>query len=216
MQVPANSKKTSLSIATVLIIGLLAAPFTEAVFAQPARTGSTATALVDAAMARTRVAVSYDGAYRAIDYPGGDVPDHLGVCTDVVIRSYRAIGFDLQRAVHEDMSASFDSYPSARIWGLTGPDPNIDHRRVPNLQAFFQRAGASLAVTDRPEDYQAGDLVTWMLPGNLPHIGIVSDRPAEGEGPVVRQIVHNIGAGPVVSDILFKYPITGHYRFAPD
>ncbi|MEM9184598.1 MAG: DUF1287 domain-containing protein [Pseudomonadota bacterium] len=167
-------------------------------------------------MARTRVAVRYDGAYRAIDYPGGDVPDDVGVCTDLVIRAYRAIGFDLQQAVHEDMALNFDRYPSSRIWGLRGPDANIDHRRVPNLQAFFDRSGAGLAVTDRAEDYRPGDLVTWMLPGNLPHIGIVSEQPAEPEGPVVRQIIHNIGAGPVVSKILFKYPVTGHYRFFPD
>lgn len=215
MQAPSNSK-TRRQILVSLVLGWLVAVSTGAVFAQPDRTVSQARALVDAAMARTRVAVRYDGAYLAINYPGGDVPDEIGVCTDLVIRAYRAIGVDLQQAIHEDMALNFDSYPSSRIWGLTGPDANIDHRRVPNLQTFFERFGASLAVTNRAEDYLPGDLVTWTLPGNLPHIGIVSEHPAETEGPAVRQIVHNIGAGPVVPDILFKYPVTGHYRFFPD
>jgi uncharacterized protein YijF (DUF1287 family) len=126
-----------------------------------------------------------------------------------VIRAYRAAEIDLQQRVHEDMQAHFDAYP--KQWGLSRPDPNIDHRRVPNLQTFFERAGAKLAVSRKPEDYAAGDLVTWMLTGNLPHIGIVSDRRVEGsERP---QILHNLGAGPVEDDILFVYTITGHYRY---
>ena len=165
--------------------------------------------LVDAALERTTHTVRYDGAYRQIAYPNGDVPDHVGVCTDVVIRSYRACGVDLQKRVHEDMRADFDAYPN--IWGLDRPDPNIDHRRVPNLQAFFKRQGAALPVSDDPADYRPGDLVTWMLPGNLPHIGIVIDqRAASDDRPLV---VHNIGAGPEIADIMFEYPITGHYRY---
>ncbi|AFV00313.1 DUF1287 domain-containing protein [Simiduia agarivorans] len=165
--------------------------------------------LVDAARERTQHSVTYDGRYLAIDYPGGDVPANIGVCTDVVIRSYRALGIDLQVLVHEDMQQRFDAYPSKRLWGLTRTDRNIDHRRVPNLQAFFSYAGAVLPVTDTPSDYQPGDLVTWMLPGNLPHIGIVSDKKT-GERP---WIIHNIGAGPKEEDRLFDYPITGHYRY---
>jgi len=165
--------------------------------------------LVGAAVERTNHQVRYDGSYRQIDYPGGDVPDNVGVCTDVVIRSYRAIGVDLQRLVHEDMSAKFDAYP--KNWGLSRPDRNIDHRRVPNLQVFFSRHGSTLAVSDDPVDYLPGDLVTWMIPGNLPHIGIVADRrSADGVRPL---IVHNIGAGPRIEDGLFDYPITGHYRY---
>ncbi|OQY07234.1 MAG: DUF1287 domain-containing protein [Desulfobacteraceae bacterium 4572_123] len=165
--------------------------------------------LVSAAMERTTHAVTYDGSYRRLDYPGGDVPDHIGVCTDVVIRAYRAIGVDLQRLVHEDMTAHFAGYP--QLWGLDRPDPNIDHRRVPNLQTFLRKQGAKLPKSGIAADYHPGDLVTWVLPGNLPHIGIVVNRRSEdGCRPL---IVHNIGSGPEIEDILFLYPITGHYRY---
>jgi uncharacterized protein YijF (DUF1287 family) len=163
--------------------------------------------LVSAARQQTQTSVTYDGAYFRIGYPLGDVPANRGVCTDVVIRAYRAIGIDLQVLVHEDMRAHFALYP--RLWGLRRPDSNIDHRRVPNLQKFLERAGAQIR-TPRAA-YLPGDLVTWMLPGNFPHIGIVSDRRAPG-GPHPL-ILHNIGAGPVEDDILFAYPITGHYRY---
>ncbi len=167
--------------------------------------------LVDAAIERLSHVVVYDGGYRRIDYPMGDVPDDIGVCTDVVIRSYRAVGIDLQQKVHEDMTASFAEYPN--LWGHTRPDPNIDHRRVPNLQVLFERHGVSLSRSKNPDDYLPGDLVTWMLPGDLPHIGIVTDRRSvNGKRPL---IVHNIGAGPKLEDMLFVYPITGHYRYGP-
>ena len=169
--------------------------------------------LVAAALERTEQQVRYDGRYLRIAYPNGDVPADIGVCTDVVIRSYRALGIDLQKLVHEDMRAGFDLYPSTRIWGLTRPDSNIDHRRVPNLQTFFSRHGERLAISRQGSAYQPGDLVTWMLPGNLPHIGIVvNKRSDDGQRPL---IVHNIGAGPVLADMLFDYNITGHYRFNP-
>jgi hypothetical protein len=165
--------------------------------------------LVNAALERTSHQVTYDGSYRRIDYPGGDVPDHIGVCTDVVIRSYRAVGVDLQQLVHEDMRGSFSEYP--KIWGLERPDPNIDHRRVPNLQTFFRRHGTVLRASQDAADYEPGDLVTWMLPRNLPHIGIVIDRRSrDGQRPL---IVHNIGGGPKAEDMLFEYTITGHYRY---
>ncbi|OZG71667.1 DUF1287 domain-containing protein [Hahella sp. CCB-MM4] len=169
--------------------------------------------LITAALERTRHQVRYDGTYLSIAYPNGDVPADQGVCTDVVIRSYRALGIDLQQLVHEDMKANFEQYPSRRIWGLTRPDTNIDHRRVPNLQTFFSRHGQKLGTSDSAEDYQPGDLVTWMLPGNLPHIGIVTNErhPLSGQP----MIVHNIGRGPVLEDMLFNYTITGHYRFHP-
>lgn len=170
-------------------------------------------ALIDAAMERTRNTVRYDGAYVSIAYPGGDVPADTGVCTDVVIRSYRALGIDLQQLVHEDMVANFDAYPSRRIWGLSKPDSNIDHRRVPNLQTFFHRHGVAMPPTDQASDYKPGDIVSWMLPGNLPHIGVVTDvRSTDSERPL---IVHNIGEGPQLEDMLFGYPITGHYRYFP-
>jgi len=178
-------------------------------FSQEPSSADFASRLVEAAIERTSHEVTYDGSYRRIAYPGGDVPDGIGVCTDVVIRTYRGVGVDLQQAVHEDMSEAFSAYPT--IWGLKRPDSNIDHRRVLNLQTFFMRNGATLPVSRDPDDYRAGELVTWMLPGNLPHIGIVTDRrSADGIRPLV---VHNIGSGPELEDRLFEFPITGHYRY---
>jgi uncharacterized protein len=170
-------------------------------------------ALIKAALERTKHQVKYDGSYHSIEYPGGDVPSDIGVCTDVVIRSYRKLGIDLQELVHLDMKSNFSKYPSKRIWGLDNPDSNIDHRRVPNLQVFFTRHGKKLEVTDSPKSYIPGDLVTWMLPGNLPHIGIVTDR--YNTITNTPMIVHNIGRGPKLEDMLFTYPITGHYRYLP-
>jgi uncharacterized protein YijF (DUF1287 family) len=165
--------------------------------------------LVEAALERTRHKVVYDGSYRKIGYPGGDVPDRIGVCTDVIIRAYRGAGVDLQKEVHEDMRDNFSLYPHK--WGLNRPDTNIDHRRVPNLQVFFRRLGIELPVTRPPGDYLPGDLVTWTVQGNLPHIGIVSDKKALlTRHPL---IIHNIGRGPVLEDMLFEYPVTGHYRY---
>ncbi len=189
----------------VIILFLWSIPGTS----QESSTESLLNRLVDAAIERTHHSVTYDGSYRAIDYPGGDVPDTIGVCTDLIIRSYRAVGIDLQVEIHEDMTASFTSYPDN--WGLARPDPNIDHRRVLNLQTFFKRKGKVLPVTDDPDDYEAGDLVTWIIPGNLPHIGIVTGR---GSSPGSRPlVVHNIGRGPKLADVLFDFPITGHYQY---
>jgi len=165
--------------------------------------------LVNAAQERTQVQVIYDGAYQNISYPMGDVSLSRGVCTDLIVRSYRKLGIDLQQLVHEDMSKHFSIYP--RIWGLQRPDSNIDHRRVPNLQIFFKRYGEQLKISKDNNDYRAGELVTWELPGNLPHIGIVSDRSVNNT--LRPKIIHNIGHGPVEDDILFKYAITGHYRY---
>jgi uncharacterized protein YijF (DUF1287 family) len=165
--------------------------------------------LVSAARKQTQSRVVYDGSYVRLAYPMGDVPPDRGVCTDVIVRAYRAIGIDLQQQVHEDMRANFALYPPH--WGLLRPDTNIDHRRVPNLQTFFERAGAAVAVSRTASEYLPGDLVTWRLPGNLPHIGIVSDRRNADTG--IPLIIHNIGAGPVEDDILYSFPITGHYRY---
>lgn len=167
--------------------------------------------LVAAAIERTNHFVRYDGSYVRIAYPGGDVPADTGVCTDEVIRSYRAVGVDLQKEVHEDMLKSFAAYPNQRRWRLTHPDSNIDHRRVPNLMVFFGRKGESLLITPRPEDYSPGDIVTWDLGGGVPHIGIVVDRKAAQSGRFL--VVHNIGAGPKMEDVLFSWKITGHYRY---
>lgn len=165
---------------------------------------------VEAAVGRTSQQVRYDPTYFQIPYPGGDVPAEVGVCTDEVIRSYRAVGVDLQKEVHEDMAANFSAYP--RKWGLKKTDTNIDHRRVPNLMVFFERAGAGVPVTQQASDYKPGDVVSWDLPGGLTHIGIVVNVPADADESRM-QIVHNIGAGPKMEDVLFNWKITGHYRY---
>lgn len=165
--------------------------------------------LSDAALSLTKDKVRYDGRYIKIPYPNGDVPSNMGVCTDVIIRAYRKMGIDLQKEVHEDMKKNFDKYP--KIWGLKSTDRNIDHRRVPNLMVFFSRHGEVKKITRNPNDYKPGDIVTWMLPGNLPHIGIViNKKSSDGERYL---IVHNIGSGQEVEDCLFSYTITGHYRY---
>ena len=178
--------------------------------AQPSHaSGSFTKRLIGAAVAQTTSRVTYDGSYRRIGYPGGDVPAHIGVCTDLIVRAYRAVGVDLQVRVHEDMSAAFAAYP--RAWGLARPDSNIDHRRVPNLQTYFRRRGAARPISTDASDYAAGDLVTWMLPGNVPHIGLVTDQvSADGQRPMM---AHNIGRGPEIEDMLFAFPVTGHYRY---
>ncbi|MGK8705623.1 DUF1287 domain-containing protein [Metapseudomonas otitidis] len=165
--------------------------------------------LVEAARTQVGVTLGYDPAYRRIAYPGGDVPLATGVCTDVVIRALRSQGLDLQQRVHEDMRRHFSAYP--RHWGLKRPDPNIDHRRVPNLMTWFDRQGLSLKVGQAAADYQPGDIVTWDLGRGLQHIGIISDRRSREGTPLA---LHNIGQGTREEDILFRWPILGHYRFA--
>jgi uncharacterized protein YijF (DUF1287 family) len=165
--------------------------------------------LVAAAIERANHQVRYVPDYVHIDYPNGDVPATTGVCADEIIRVYRAVGVDLQKEVHEDMAAHFAAYP--RKWGMAHTDTNIDHRRVPNLMVFFQRKGPALTVTANAKDYQPGDIVSWDLGGNVPHIGIVVDRhPPLGAGNLV---LHNVGEGPKIEDVLFRWKITGHYRY---
>ncbi len=175
-----------------------------------ARAEGDAERLVTAGLHQIGVTTIYDPAYVTLKYPGGDVASERGVCTDVIVRAYRSgLGIDLQKLVHEDMRGNFAAYP--RNWGLKLPDRNIDHRRVPNLQAFFVRQGAQLPVTDQPRDYRPGDVVSQMLPGNLAHIALVSHlASADGGRPLC---IHNIGAGARLEDILFAYKVTGHYRF---
>ncbi len=169
------------------------------------------TGIVNAARSQIGSTLRYDPSYQKLDYPGGDVPIAGGVCSDVVVRALRAsLGMDLQKLVHEDMVQHFSSYPQQ--WGLRLPDKNIDHRRVPNLQAYFKRRGYELAVSTNPADYKAGDLVTCIVPPNLPHIMIVSDRVDLTGCPFV---IHNIGGGAQEEDRLFEFKITGHYRIKP-
>jgi len=163
----------------------------------------------DSALALTNKQVIYDGSYYSIPYPNGDVPDGIGVCTDVVIRTYRANGLDLQKEVHEDMTANFNLYP--KIWGLKKPDTNIDHRRVPNLMTYFERQDSKLPITNNGSDYQPGDIVAWDLGSGTTHIGVVVNTPSTDNQRY--QIVHNIGGGQVLEDCLFDFEIIGHYRF---
>jgi uncharacterized protein len=179
---------------------------------QPVRTHEEFTKnLVAAAIERTHHRVRYVSEYVRIPYPGGDVPADTGVCTDEIIRSYRSLGVDLQKEVHEDMAHHFAAYPNQSRWLARHPDANIDHRRVPNLMVFFARKGEPLPITRRPEDYSPGDLVTWDLGGNISHIGIVVDQRDRWSGRY--QVVHNIGQGPRMEDVLFDWKITGHYRY---
>ena len=166
--------------------------------------------LSTAAIERTTHTVRYDPAYVRIGYPGGDVPSGTGVCTDEVIRAYRALGIDLQKAVHEDMQANFGAYPNQSRWALAHTDTNIDHRRVPNLRVFFTRKGETLPITGSANDYSPGDLITWDLGGGIGHIGMVVDRKSPSGNYM---IVHNIGQGPKLEDVLFAWKITGHYRY---
>lgn len=165
--------------------------------------------LADSAFLLTKQCVIYDPSYRVIDYPNGDVPANRGVCTDVVIRAYRKFGIDLQKEVHEDMKLNFNKYP--KNWGLSRPDKNIDHRRVPNLMSFFSRHGIMQKITKNPEDYQPGDIVCWNLGKGLTHIGLVSrKKTSNGKRHL---IIHNIGGGQVLEDCLFRHTIIGHYRY---
>ena len=165
--------------------------------------------LIAAARAQIGVTVRYDPAYLRLAFPGGDPPRAVGVCTDVIVRAYRdAFALDLQKEVNADMREAFAAYPTR--WGLKRPDPNIDHRRVPNLQVFFTRRGRALPVPDDLAQIAPGDLVTQMLPGALPHIVLATRERAPGGRPMV---VHNVGRGAQLEDVLATWPITGRYRF---
>lgn len=180
-------------------------------FAGPADFGPRLSA---AAIEQTHGRVIYDPSYQLLAYPMGDVASDRGVCADVVVRALRTERLDLQRLVHEDMAANFSAYP--HLWGLTRPDRNIDHRRVPNLEIYMTRKGWRLPASLDPKGYLPGDIVAWNLRGDtgfLPHIGVVTDRIGASGWPMV---VHNIGAGPKLEDVLFSWPMTGRYRPAPD
>jgi len=165
--------------------------------------------LADSALELTKQNVVYDPNYYSIHYPNGDIPEDRGVCTDVIIRAYRKLGIDLQKEVHEDMNSNFNAYPN--IWGLTHPDKNIDHRRVPNLMVFFERHGTVKAISENAEDYLPGDIVCWNLGGNITHIGLVANKKLNNGNRYL--IVHNIGGGQVLADCLFDFEIIGHYHY---
>ena len=166
--------------------------------------------IVAAARKQIGITTSYVPDYLQLDFPNGDVPRSGGVCTDVVIRALRdGLSTDLQKLVNEDMRGHFSAYP--KNWGLSKPDKNIDHRRVPNLQTYFKRQGWQIPLPANRETavFQAGDFVTCTVPPNLPHVMIVSDRKSDGGVPFV---IHNIGRGAREEDRLFEFPLTGHYR----
>ncbi|HTK37642.1 MAG TPA: DUF1287 domain-containing protein [Pyrinomonadaceae bacterium] len=166
--------------------------------------------LLQSAEEQTRLTKNYTQAYFTIPYPNGDLPIETGACSDVVIRSFRAAGIDLQKEVHEDLAANFAAYP--KKWGLAAPDSNIDHRRVPNLQTFFTRKGKSVGITANGDDYLPGDVVSWDLDGKgMTHIGIVSNMWNEKTKRYL--IIHNIGGGTKAEDRLFDWKITGHFRY---
>lgn len=166
-------------------------------------------AMLGSALEQTRQTPNYDPAYVKLAFPGGDVPIDRGVCTDVIVRAFRAAGIDLQVEVNRDMKKNFAAYP--KIWGLARPDANIDHRRVPNLMKFFERKGKSLPSSDKPEDYLPGDVVAWRLPNGLYHIGLVSSIPSSD--PKRMLVIHNIGRGTQAEDILFAFEILARYRY---
>jgi uncharacterized protein len=169
--------------------------------------------IVAAARKQVGVTVLYDGGYRQLAYPGGDVPAERGVCTDVIVRALRAArALDLQRVMHEDIVAHRAEYPHQRRWRDARPDANIDHRRVPNQMTFFERQGWSRSAGAAAADYLPGDIVAWDLGRGILHVGIVSDRSAATGAPLV---IHNIGAGASEDDILFRFAIIGHYRPPP-
>ncbi len=161
------------------------------------------------AKSQTEVTRYYDPSYVRLDYPGGDVSPERGVCTDVIIRAFRATGVDLQKEIHEDMKRGFGSYP--KLWGLKRPDSNIDHRRVPNIVTFLTRRAKAVAVSKKGSDYLPGDIVVWKIPGDLDHIGLVVDVGVRNTDRFA--VVHNIGRGAQIEDVLFEYKITGHFRY---
>ncbi|MDD1605501.1 MAG: DUF1287 domain-containing protein [Methylococcaceae bacterium] len=190
-----------------LLIGIVVVlPLIKAVAAEPLAS------FVNAARTQIGKTVRYDPTYYTLSYPNGDMPIEGGVCTDVVVRALRSsLNMDLQKLVHDDMQRAFTRYP--KHWGLKSTDKNIDHRRVLNLQTYFKREGYELPISSKAEDYQAGDLVTVLLPANLPHIMIVSDKTAPTSHTPL--IIHNIGNGTQEEDRLFEFKITGHYRIKP-
>jgi uncharacterized protein len=165
--------------------------------------------MLDGAIAQAGVTTGYDPSYVAVEYPGGDVPETTGVCSDVVVRAFRKAGIDLQKEVHEDMKAARSAYSTK--WGANKPDRNIDHRRVLNLMTYFERQGKSLPISNSDTDYEPGDIVAWELTNGIDHIGIVTNMLSDSDGRYL--IVHNIGAGTRIEDVLFAWTIKGHYRF---
>lgn len=161
------------------------------------------------AIEQTTITTGYDPAYTKLDYPNGDVALETGVCADVVVRAFRKAGVDLQKELHEDMTAHFAKYP--KKWGARRADRNIDHRRVLNLMTWFERKGKALPITNHAAEYLPGDIVSWNLTDGRPHIGLVSTIKLDGKDRFA--VIHNVGLGARAEDVLFEWQITGHYRY---
>lgn len=164
--------------------------------------------IIDSAIEQTSYTFQYDPSYAKLDYPNGDVPRERGVCADVIVRAFRSAGVDLQKVVHEDMSRHFGAYPDK--WGARRPDSNIDHRRVPNLMTLFERRAKSVPISRKPSDYVPGDVVAWELENHLLHIGLVTDAVSASSQNYL--VVHNIGEGAKIEDVLLSWKVIGHYR----
>ena len=164
---------------------------------------------IEAAVEQSKVTTGYDPSYVGIDYPNGDVPSDTGVCSDVVVRAFRKVGLDLQKELHEDMTRAWSEYP--KKWGARGTDTNIDHRRVLNLTTYFTRQGKSLPISDNRADYLPGDVVAWELSDGVEHIGILTNLWTETDKHYL--VVHNIGSGARIEDVLLAWKIIGHYRY---
>ncbi|MEM9575324.1 MAG: DUF1287 domain-containing protein [Pseudomonadota bacterium] len=202
-----------LGLATIGVAGVYSRSHAQVSLKPFAQAEPWARKLIDAANEQIGITVRYDPSYQKLDFPMGDIPREAGVCTDVVIRAYRdAFKIDLQAAINADMKANFSKYP--KIWGLKRTDKNIDHRRVPNIERFLEHKNAALEISSKPSDYLPGDIVSQRLPGNLPHIGIVSDVAShDGKRPMM---IHNIGAGTRLEDRVFEFDIVGHFRVPPE
>jgi uncharacterized protein YijF (DUF1287 family) len=177
--------------------------------ALPANSSPNLKLVIEGAIDQVGKTTAYDPSYQKLDYPNGDVPIETGVCSDVIVRAFRKAAIDLQKDVHEDMKSNFSAYPTK--WGLNGPDPNIDHRRVPNLETYFTRKGKSLSTTGASDNFLPGDVITWDLGTGQDHVGMVTNvwyKPSQRY-----LIVHNIGSGTLMEDVLFAWKITGHYRY---
>jgi uncharacterized protein YijF (DUF1287 family) len=157
---------------------------------------------------------AYGAGYIQIPYPGGDIPRHQGVCTDVVIRAVRNAGLDLQRQLHVDIGRAPRSYPMVKK-----RNPNIDHRRVKTLLPLFKRRWnqRSAELRDPDDPLRPGDVVfmdTFPNKRGPDHIGVLSDTLAPSGLPMV---INNWTNGFRTSemDLLDSIPVTHRFRLAP-
>ena len=153
-------------------------------------------------------------------YQGGDPPEDLADCTDIIVRAFFEAGFSLKDLVYEDIKENFGQYPIKEIWNRSFCDPNIDYRRIQNLEIFFNRNARDLDILFNASDEQ--NLNSW-LPGDVvffdmdrdgysDNVGIISDNTTRDGVPKVVYNYKDPGYT-VEKDILKEKIITGHYRF---